>query len=47
VVFTQRLNDLFMNFWGEKVVSLSSSSTILGLPPAMKLKDAYSLEEKL
>ena len=33
VEFTQRLNVLLMNLWGEKVVSPSYSSTILGLPP--------------
>ena len=32
VEFTQRLNVLLMNLWGEKMVSLSYSSTILGPP---------------
>ena len=37
VEFTQRLNVLLMNLWGEKVVSPSYSSAILGPPPKIVL----------
>ena len=37
VEFAQCLNVLLINLWGEKVVSLSYSSAILGLPPNLAL----------
>ena len=45
VEFTQRLNVLLMNFygWGEKVVSPSYSSAILGPPPILVLNFCFSI----